>query len=97
MRHHARGLGEGLHLLAQDGACQAEAVARLALRGVLALAGGAADRGLEVQVAAAAEHAPSDPGVLIAIGALLAAFLLGMVMFSLLCGVGYRALRYANR
>lgn len=36
-------------------------------------------------------------GVITAGGAMLAAFLLGMVIFSLMCGVGYRALRFANQ
>lgn len=36
-------------------------------------------------------------GVLIAGAAILAAFALGMIVYSTLCGVGYRAMRFANR
>lgn len=36
-------------------------------------------------------------GVLIAFGIAFAGFVLGMVVFSILCGIGYRAMRYANQ
>ncbi len=38
-----------------------------------------------------------NTGVLLALGLMLAAFVTGMIAYSILCGLGYRALRYANQ